>query len=94
MSFYSLFNITDAEYQALTATELQLTGSTYVSTSNSHITADSSSTATSSAAPIINQIQQQIQQQGLLTQLIWFSISVVLEVAVDEEAALLSEFIY
>ena len=30
MSFYSLFNMTDAEYQALTATELQLTGSTYV----------------------------------------------------------------
>jgi hypothetical protein len=53
-----------------------------------------SSTAITNTTPILNQIQQQIQQQGLLTQLIWFSISVVLEVAVDEEAALLSEFIY
>ena len=57
------------------------------STSNSHTIAASLSTATSSTTPILNQIQQQIQQHELLTQRIWFSIGVVLEVAVDEEAA-------
>ena len=43
----------------------------------------------SSTTPILNQIQQQIQQHELLTQRIWFSIGV--EVAVDEEAALVWE---
>ena len=49
------------------------------------------STATSSTTLILNQIQQQIQQHELLTQRIWFSIGVVLEVAVDEEAAVVWE---
>ena len=39
----------------------------------------------------VNKIQQQIQQHELLTQRIWFSIGVVLEVAVDEEAAIVWE---
>ena len=38
-----------------------------------------------------NQIQHQIQQHELLTQRIWFSIGVVLEVAIDEEAAVVWE---